>query len=87
MKKLHREEEFQSKNYLLEMPRSHARMHLKIAPQKLNFVMAKGISNNYTLDYSCKYSCTLVHSHASHSLVFIKTTLCETNNIFFSKNS
>ena len=38
------EEQFHSKNYLLEMPCSHAKMHLKSAPQKLNFAMAKAIS-------------------------------------------
>ena len=37
------EEQFHSKNYLFEMPRPHAKMCLKIAPQKLNFVMAKAI--------------------------------------------
>ena len=35
---------FHSKNYLLEMPRSHGRMRLKSESQKLNFVMAKAIS-------------------------------------------
>ena len=34
------------KNYLLERPRSHAKMHLKSALQKLNFVMAKAISKS-----------------------------------------
>ena len=47
------DEQLHSKNYLLEMPHSHARMRLKSAPQKLNFSMAKDISNNYTLDCSC----------------------------------
>ena len=37
--RLQEEEQFHSKNYLLEMLRSHAKMHLKSAPQKLNFVM------------------------------------------------
>ena len=41
--RLQREEQFHSKNYLLEMPRSHAEMRFKSAPQKLNFVMAKAI--------------------------------------------
>ena len=44
------EEQFHSKNYLLEMTRSRAKMHLKSAPQNLNFVMAKAISKSYTLD-------------------------------------
>ena len=30
------EEQFHFKNYLLEISRSHAKMHLKIAPQKLD---------------------------------------------------
>ena len=30
-------------NYLLKMPRSHAKMRLKSAPQKLNSLMAKAI--------------------------------------------
>ena len=47
------EEQFHSKNYLLEMPRSHAKMCLKSPPQKLNFLMAKDISKRYTLARSC----------------------------------
>ena len=35
------EEQYHSKNYLLETPRSHAKMHLESAPQKLNFAVAK----------------------------------------------
>ena len=50
-----------SKNYLLEMPRSHAKMR---APQKLNFAMAKAISKSYTLDCSCKCPCTFTRSYA-----------------------
>ena len=49
-----RDEQFYSKNYLLEMPRSHAKLRLKSAPQKLKLVMAKAISKGYTLDCSCK---------------------------------
>ena len=37
--RLQGEEQFHSKNYLLEMSRPHAKMHLKSAPQKFNFVM------------------------------------------------
>ena len=58
------EEEFHSENYLLEMPRSQAKMHLKGATQKLNFFMAKAISKSYTLDCSCKCPCTFPHSYA-----------------------
>ena len=46
------EELFQSKNHVLEMPPSHAKMRLKTAPQKLNFLMAKGIQKSYALNDS-----------------------------------
>ena len=39
--KLQGEEQFHSKNFLLEIPFSHGKMRLKSAAQKLNFVMAK----------------------------------------------
>ena len=51
--RLLRDEQVHSKIYLLEMGRSHAKMRLKSAPQKLNFLMAKDISKSYTLDCSC----------------------------------
>ena len=35
--KLQGEEQFRSKNYLLEMHAFHAKMHSKSAPQKLSF--------------------------------------------------
>ena len=41
--RLQGEEQFQSRNYLLEMSRSHAKIRLKSAPQKLTFLMAKAI--------------------------------------------
>ena len=62
--RLQGEEQFHSKNYLLEMPFSQAKMRLKSTPQKLKLVMAKAVSKTYTLDSSCKYPCTLLHSHA-----------------------
>ena len=40
------EEQFHSRNYLLEMPRFHGKMRLKGVPQKLNFIMAKAIYQN-----------------------------------------
>ena len=52
--RLQGEEQFHSKNYLLEMPRFHAKMRLKGAPQKLNILMAKAISKRCRLDCSCK---------------------------------
>ena len=61
--RLQGEEQFHSKNYLLEMPCSYAKMRLKRAPQKLNFVMAKAISKGYTLDCSCKFPCMFPRSY------------------------
>ena len=62
--RLQGEEQFHSKNYHLKMPRFHAKMRLKSAPQKLNFLMAKAISKSCTLDCSCKCPCTFPHSYA-----------------------
>ena len=62
---LQEEDEFHSKKQLLETPRSHAKMRLKSAPQKLNFLMAKLVSKSYTLDHSLKCSCTFLHNDAS----------------------
>ena len=62
--RLQGEERFHSKNYLLKMPHSHAKMGLKSAPKKLNFLMAKAISKGYTLNYSCKCPCTFPRSYA-----------------------
>ena len=39
--RLYGEEQLYSKNYFLEMTWSHAKMHLKSAAQKRNFVMGK----------------------------------------------
>ena len=41
--RLQGEEKFHSKNYLLEMSRFHAKMCLKSASQKLNFLMKKTV--------------------------------------------
>ena len=80
--RLEGEEQFHSQNYLSKMPRSHTKMCLKSAPQKLNFVMAKAISKSYTLVCRCKCPCTFPYS----SSFSIKTILYETTNILFSKN-
>ena len=56
------EEQFHSKNYLLDMPHSYVKMRLKSTPQRLNFVMAKAISKSYTLDRS--FPRTFSHSYA-----------------------
>ena len=42
----------------------HAKMCLKIAPQKLNFLMAKAMSESCLLDCSRKRSCMFQHSYA-----------------------
>ena len=71
--RIQRDEQFHSNNYLLEMSRSHAKMRLKSAPQKLNFAMAKAISKSYTLHCSCKCPCRFPDSSALlYSLVFNK---------------
>ena len=71
--KLQEEEQFHFKNYFLEMPRSHTKMHLKSAPQKLNLVIVNARSKSYTLDCSCKCPCTFPHCYAQlHCLVFDK---------------
>ena len=62
--RLQGEEQFHSKNYLLEIPCFHAKMHLKSAPQKLDLLMAKAISKSCTLGCSCKYPCTFLYSYA-----------------------
>ena len=64
------EEQFHSKKHLFEMPRSHTKMHLKSAPQKLDFVMAKAISKSYTLDCSRKYLARSRIVKHSNNLVF-----------------
>ena len=61
--RLQGEEQVHSKNYLLEKPSSHVKMHLKSAPQKLNFVMTKAISKLYKLDCSCKSTLTFPHGY------------------------
>ena len=71
--RLQGEQQFHSRNCLLEMPRFHAKMRLKSAPQKLNFLITKAISKRCTLDCSCKYPCTFPHSYAQYfSLIFDK---------------
>ena len=62
IERLQGEEQFYSKNYLLEIPLSHAKISLKSAPQKLNFLMVKAISKSYTLD--CSWKCPYTFSHS-----------------------
>ena len=62
--RLQEEEQFHLRNYLLEMPHFHAKMRLKSAPQKLNFLMAKATSKSCTLYRSSKCPCMFLHSYA-----------------------
>ena len=62
--RLQGEEQFHTKNYLLEISCFHAKIRLKSAPQKLNFLVAKAISKSCTLDCSCKCPCMFAHSYA-----------------------
>ena len=62
--RLQREEQFHTKNYVLEMSRFHAQMRLKSASQKLNSLMAKAMSKSCTPDCSCKCPCEFPHSYA-----------------------
>ena len=62
--RLQGEKQFHSKTQLLEISRFHAKMCLKSASQKLNFLMAKAILKSCTLDCSCKCPCTFPHSYA-----------------------
>ena len=71
--RLQGEEQFHSKNYLVEMSRFHAKMRLKSSPQKLNFLMEKATWKSCTLDCSCKCPSTFPHSYAQQrSLIFDK---------------
>ena len=68
----------------MEVPPSYAKMHLKSAPQKLNFSMAKDIQKCYKLNCSLKCPWTFPHSYALlRYLVFEKKHFIW-NNIFYS---
>ena len=69
------------------MPHSHARMNLKSAPPKLEFVMVRAISKSYTLGCSCKFLCgSRIVTHSNVASFSIKTILCEDTNILCSNN-
>ena len=57
------------------MHRSHAKMRLKSAPQKLNFVIAKAISKSYTVDCRCNAG-IITHSTTASFLIklYVKLT-------------
>ena len=86
--RLQGEKQFHSKNCHFEMPCFHAKMRLKSAPQKLNFLMEKATPKSCTLD--CSYKCALDVPAELHTVTqahfLIKTILCEYTNILFRKN-
>ena len=84
--RLQGEEQFHTKNCLLEMSLFHSKMRLKSAPKKLNFLTAKAISKSCTLDCSCKCPCSCIVTHSKAASFSIKTILCKNTNILFSKN-
>ena len=53
--RLQEEEQFYSKNYILEKPCSYVKMCLKSPPQKLHFLLTKDLSKICTLDCSCSW--------------------------------
>ena len=78
--RLQGEQQFHSKNYLLEIPHPHAKMRLKSAPQKLNFLMAKVIQKFYKLNCSLKCPCTFPRSYA-----FLRHLLFGKNHFMWNK--
>ena len=62
--RLQSQRQFSSKNYLLQMPCSHAKIHLKSAPQRLNSVIGKATSKRQTLDCIWKCLWTFPHNYA-----------------------
>ena len=74
--RLQGEEQFHSKNYHLEMRHSNAKLRLKIAPQKMKFLIV-----------ARRCPCTFPQvTHSNAALFSIKTILCENTNVLFSKN-
>ena len=68
-----KQELFQSKNHVLEVPLSQTKMRLKNALQKGNFLMAKSIHKSYKLNCRHKCSCMFPYSYTlSCCLVFKK---------------
>ena len=79
------EEQFHSKNYLLEMLFSHAKMRLKNASQKLNFLVAKATSKSYNQILAANaLERSRIVTHSNTVSFSIKTILCENTNILFS---
>ena len=69
------------------MSRSHAKVLLKSAPQKLNFVMAKLYQKVlHQIVATNPFARSHKVTHSQVALFLIKTILCETSNILFSRN-
>ena len=85
--RLQGEENFHTKNYLLEMSYFYAKICLKSAPLKLNVLMTTAISKSCTLNCSCKCPCTFPHSYAQQgSLIFDKKHFyVKIPNTFFAR--
>ena len=68
----------------LEMPRSHAKMRLKSASRKLNFVMAKAISKSITyIGTANALARSRIVTHSDTTSFSIKVTLCETSKNYW----
>ena len=81
--RLQGEEQFHSKNQILEMRRSHAKMRLKSAPQKLNFLVGKTISSYTHNIVAAKVLARFrIVTHSNAVSISIKTILCENTNAF-----
>ena len=68
-------------------PVPNAKIYLKSAPQKLDFVMEKVISKViHQVVAPNVFAHSYIATHKNTASFSIKTTLCETNDILFSKN-
>ena len=74
------QELFESKNHVLEVFSSHAKMRLKSAPQKLNFLISKVIQKFYKLNCSLKWPCTFPRSYA-----FLRHLVFRKNHFMWNK--
>ena len=63
MKEYKERNNFVLKTTFRKCPVPNAKIHLKSAPQKLEFVMEKAISKSYTPGCSSKCLCTFPHSY------------------------
>ena len=81
--RLQREEQSHSKNQLLEMLCSHAKIRLKSAPQKLNFLVRKlyqkVIHQIVAANVLARFR---IVTHSNAVSISIKTILCENTNAF-----